>query len=197
MANKKYIFEDGRLIEVDPQAKVDGVTLLDSNDPTVVEELGKTAKLTAIKHLENLTSMVRDGIEPSSHNLHAARWPWQFDAATDLITNGSNASAFNQQHLALEARLRGRSETALQLAELVMQKSQLFTLIGAAIDGVETAAKDAIEANTNLDTTSAIVANARASLLTELSAIFAASASQPEEKATAHVLGLLPFLAAN
>jgi hypothetical protein len=165
-------------------------------EPSEADQLAQAlqaARDHAEGQLHQLTSLLRERIAKSTHYLQASRWPVQLAAAQDLLTNGAGAQALHTTMLALEARLRQRGETVEQLAQKVISNSSVFTLVGAAVDGIETATLDAISAAyINGDSPAAfaeLTAQARETARTELLAIFTAALSETE--ALAIVGGLL------
>lgn len=132
---------------------------------------------------------VRERISASTHYIQTARWAVQLAAAQAILQGGG--TELDIEMMALEARLRGMGETVEDLAQKVIRNSRVFTLVGAAVDGVERAANDAIAAYQGTDPVAydGIVATARATLRTELIAIIAPI--QGEAVATAMVTAIL------
>jgi hypothetical protein len=142
--------------------------------PEVSEWLMLTGSQAAADAVRAMCSRLRERIAKASHYLQASRWPVQLAAAQDVTTNGEAASALNKQMLDTEARLRARGETREQLAAKVLANSGVFTLVGAVIDGIETATLDAIADYTGTDPNAyaAITDQARLDAQVELVAVY-------------------------
>lgn len=166
---------------------------LDANDPAVESWLLIRARDEANAQALAQSALLRERIAKATHYLQASRWAVQLAAAQDVLMAGTAALPMNTAMLALEARLRQRGETVEQLAQKVISNSSVFTLVGAAVDGIETATLDAISAAyINGDSPAAfaeLTAQARETARTELLAIFTAALSETE--ALAIVGGLL------
>lgn len=135
----------------------------------------------------------REAIAGSKHYLQSARWAVQLAAAQAILAGGG--SDLDIEMMALEARLRGLGETVEQLALKVIANSRIFTLVGAAVDGVERAANDAIAAYQGTDPAAydGIVVTARETLRTELIAIIAPIQGGPTAQAMVEaILGPAP-----
>ena len=113
-------------------------------DPAVRAWLVADARARGAAATVVLANTIRERIARSQHYLQAARWPIQLAAAQAVVKG--NGSAFDQEVLGREARLRGKGETLEQLAHKVIANSLVFASVGAAVDGVERATLDAIAA---------------------------------------------------
>jgi hypothetical protein len=159
--------------------------LLDAPAPSVAA-LRRSAELQTTQ----LSNQLRERIAKASHYLQTTRWPVQV-AAAQAIAAGAG-SAFDVQMMALEARLRGRGETVEQLAAKVLANSAVFTLVGAAVDGIETATLDAIRAYAGTDPAAfaALLTQARLDAHAELLAIYTPVAGEAQAEAlVAQILG--------
>lgn len=159
--------------------------LLMSSPPQMSEaQIFESERLQAAGSVVAFCSRLRERIAKSTHYLQASRWAVQLAAAQDVLGAGIAALPMNTAMLALEARLRQRGETVEQLAQKVISNSSVFTLVGAAVDGIETATLDAIsDAYINGDSPAAfaeLTAQARETARTELLAIFTAALSETE-----------------
>jgi hypothetical protein len=166
--------------------------LLSPTDPEVLEHAILQAQACAMAEMSSLCNLLRERIAKASHYLQASRWPVQLAAAQDVTTNGEAASALNKQMLDTEARLRARGETREQLAAKVLANSGVFTLVGAVIDGIETATLDAIAAYTGTDPNAyaAITAQARLDAQVELVAVYTPAIGQANAEAlVAQIVG--------
>ena len=158
-------------------------------------EILEASKQTASSATAALTNTARERIAKASHYLQASGWPVKLAAAQDVLANGEqSAQPLHVQMLALEARLRGRGETLESLAALVIANSRMFTLVGAAIDGIETATLDAINDPALTTTPQALTAltdQAALDLQVELAAIFGECLGLAPEPAQAAVAAIL------
>lgn len=162
------------------------------DDPAVVESLLASGKASASRTMLDFASAVRQRVAKATHYLQATRWPVQLAAAQDVLTNGEAASALNKAMLDTEARLRERGETREQLAGKVLANSQAFTLVGACVDGIETATLDKIAAYAGADPEAfgAIVAQAKLDAHVELVAIFTPTLGEAQAEAlVAQIVG--------
>lgn len=135
---------------------------------------------------------IRQRVAKATHYLQATRWPVQLAAAQDVLANGEAASDLNKSMLDMEARLRERGETREQLAGKVLANSQAFTLVGACVDGIETATLDKIAAYAGADPEAfgAIVAQAKLDAHVELVAIFTPTLGEAQAEAlVAQIVG--------
>lgn len=123
--------------------------LYTTNDPELVTWRVADARARAVAATGVFANTIRERIARSRHYLQAARWPIQLAAAQAVVKG--NGSAFDQEVLGREARLRGKGETLEQLAHKVIANSLVFASVGAAVDGVERATLDAISAYSGND----------------------------------------------
>lgn len=166
--------------------------MLEPTDPRVVAYLMGNARDSATPAVADLCNTVRQAIAKATHYLQASRWPVQLAAAQDVLAQGEQAQPLHLQMIDLEARLRARGETREQLAQKVIANSGVFTLVGAAVDGIETATLDTLRAYAGSDPAAftAIVAQARLDLQVELVAIFTPALGEPQALAlVAQILG--------
>lgn len=166
--------------------------LFSGSDPLVIEWLAAQQLQAASDSARTLCNTVRQAIAKATHYLQTSRWPVQIAAAQDVLAQGEAAQPLHRQMLEIEARLRARNETPEQLAQKVIANSGVFTLVGAAVDGIETATLDALRAYAGSDPAAftAIVAQARLDLQVELIAIFTPALGEPQALAlVAQILG--------
>lgn len=182
MPSKKFMRTAQGLVSIDDIALAvilamppeDRFDVLDETHPEVIAKVRADTISQASQKVLAIFSDVREAVAKSHHYLQSARWAVQLSAAQDVIQNGEGAADLSKDQLDLEARLRARGETRLELAEKVLANSRTFTLIGAAVDGIETATLDAIAAYDGSDATAfdSIIAEAKALAQTEFLAIF-------------------------
>lgn len=166
--------------------------LFPASDPRVIEWLAAQERSATSDSARTLCNTVRQAIAKSTHYLQTSRWPVQLAAAQDVLAQGEQAQPLHRQMIDLEARLRARGETREELAQKVIANSGVFTLVGAAVDGIETATLDALRAYAGSDPAAfaAIVAQARLDLQVELVAIFTPALGEPQALAlVAQILG--------
>lgn len=149
-----------------------------SAQPSAHDEAVQTARV----QLKHIFSTLRERIAKSSHYLQASRWPVQLAAAQDVLENGDSASELHKNMLDLEARLRDRGESRAILATKIINNSLVFTMVGAAIDGIETAALDAIHAAHDSEGLNQVVQGVPGAASNEILAILT-PALGPEEAA--------------
>ncbi len=150
------------------------------------------SKGLSVRHIAEFSNTLRQRVAKATHYLQATRWPVQLAAAQDVLTNGEAASALNKSMLDMEARLRERGETREQLAGKVLANSQAFTLVGACVDGIETATLDKIAAYAGADPEAfgAIVDQAKLDAHVELVAIFTPTLGEAQAEAlVAQIVG--------
>lgn len=166
--------------------------LFSGSDPLVIEWLATQERSAALGAAVSFANTTRERVAKATHYLQTSRWPVQLAAAQDVLAQGEQAQPLHLQMIDLEARLRARGETREQLAQKVIANSGVFTLVGAAVDGIETATLDALRAYAGSDTAAlaAIVAQARLDLQVELIAIFTPALGEPQALAlVAQILG--------
>jgi dGTP triphosphohydrolase len=141
---------------------------------------------SAFARTRQLANTIRERVAKAHHHLQSARWSVQLAAAQDVIVNGVAATAFSKDQLDVEARLRARGETREQLAAKVVANSSVFTLVGAVVDGIETATLDAIAAyeGTDPQALEALVQQARMTAMAEVYAIYEPVIGQAQAQAT-------------
>jgi hypothetical protein len=123
--------------------------LLPADHPEVSAWVIAEARRLATQRTIDFANDVRAQIAKSQHYLQAARWPIQLASAQAI--KAGNPSPFDLATIGREARLRGRGETAEQLADKVLSNSTVFASVGAAVDGIETATLDAVAGYTGDD----------------------------------------------
>lgn len=199
---KAYYFTAGDLIAVNIGSP-DHAALLSIAAKQSIELLAEDAPAVAAWHMSNgeatarrgatsLFSAIRERVAKATHYLQASRWAVQLAAAQDVLANGEAASDLNKSMLDVEARLRERGETREQLAGKVLANSQAFTLVGACVDGIETATLDKIAAYAGSDPEAfgAIVAQAKLDAHVELVAIFTPTLGEAQAEAlVAQIVG--------
>lgn len=143
-----------------------------------------TAKQQASAQAVAFANSVRENIARSVHYLQSARWPSQVEAARHII--GGTPSADELAMLEREARLRGKGETAEQLAHKVLANSRVFSEVGAAVDGIERATLDAIAAyDGSPDDIAGVLAAAKQNALAEFLDIMTAAYGPAQAQAMA------------
>jgi hypothetical protein len=185
-----YTLRNGVLLAVDESMAGLEADLLSADDPAVTAALIDLERAGAMRRTGELSSKVRERIAKATHYLQATRWPVQV-AAAQAIAAGTG-SAFDVQMMELEARLRGRGETVEELAAKVLANSAVFTLVGAAVDGIETATLDAIRAYEGADPAAfaAITTQARLDAHAELLAIYSPVVGEAQAEAlVAQIVG--------
>lgn len=187
-----YTLRNGVLLAVDESMAGIEADLLSLDDPAAIAALVMRERGTAATLTTAFASAVRQRVAKATHYLQATRWPVQLAAAQDVLANGEAASALNKSMLDMEARLRERGETREQLAGKVLANSQAFTLVGACVDGIETATLDKIAAYAGADPEAfgAIVAQAKLDAHVELVAIFTTTLGEAQAEAlVAQIVG--------
>lgn len=157
----------------------------DEFDQEVLDWKLNQRKRQSLSDVLTFSTKIREGIAKSRHYLQASRWAVQLASAKAI--KAGTPIPFDTSIMAREARLRARGESVEQLADKVIANSLAFASVGAAVDGIETATLDAIQAYTGNDPTAfdAILANAKATALAEFLDIFTPAYGQAQAQAMA------------
>lgn len=190
---KNFAFFEGQLVELSEEAlhvlhnlpEAERPEILDESSASVQQALVVSAREMAAAKVIAFLNRIREEVAGAKHYLQAARWPIQLAAAQAI--EAGHASAFDTAVMAREARLRGLNETIEQLAQKVIANSLIFASVGAAVDGIERAALDSINAHQGPDsaTFDEILIGAQSTAMAELLDIFTPVYGAEQAKAMA------------
>lgn len=181
-----YKFQpNGDLVAFDESMAGLEADLLPVDEPAVVAALVARERAGAQRRTINFANKIRERIAASKHYLQTARWSIQLASAKAI--KAGTASEFDTSIMAREARLRGLGETVDQLSDKVLANSLIFASVGAAVDGIERATLDRIDACTDLAGFETILTEAKATALAEFMDIFTPIYGEQETQARAAV----------
>ncbi|MCJ8299663.1 MAG: hypothetical protein MJK13_12125, partial [Pseudomonadales bacterium] len=107
-----------------------------------------SGKQNAISAIREIATQFRVKVAGDADHYETAGWADKARRAERVVASTGIQAETNA--LAKEAELRGKGETAMQLAQLQLTKSERFALLIGDIDGITKAALDQINNTTNM-----------------------------------------------
>ena len=117
-------------------------------------------KSAALQEIDEFCAKLRSKLA-SADPIAVATWQGKADRATRFLSNVAYDE--DKQILLVEAEARGRNESAEQLANLIIERSNFFVMAAARIDGFSRRSRDGVAACSTTDEVLAVLQTFRAS----------------------------------